>query len=70
MNKLSLKIGQVIELVIKREGKGKGRKTRNKRGTVISLTSRFLVIDNGNYKESFNFSDFTIGKIKSIKVIA
>lgn len=62
------KIGQDIEVVVSKVGKGHGRGSSRKKGKVEAANSKFLVIDTGNYKMSFTRTDFMMGLVKVVKV--
>jgi hypothetical protein len=64
---VSIDVGQVISLKVVKQGVGKGRSTRRVIGKATTKTSSFLVVDNGTYKESYNFSDFKCGQAFIIK---
>ncbi len=59
MKKDNFKLGENVELSIYNYDDQGNEYTRRIKGVVIQITNSFIVIDNGYYKESFKYSEFT-----------
>ena len=59
MKKDDFKLGENVELSIYNYDDQGNEYTRRIKGVVIQITNSFVVIDNGYYKESFKYSEFT-----------
>jgi len=58
-------LGQRIEVIRDKEKGDKKYYSRQKtKGIVTGVYKQFIVIDNGKYKESFNYVDIAMGKVK------
>lgn len=58
-------LGQKVELIRDKEkGDGKYYSRQKTKGIVEGVYKHFIVIDNGKYRESFNYVDIAMGKVK------
>ncbi|HAK44015.1 MAG TPA: hypothetical protein DCM59_16655 [Clostridium sp.] len=61
------KVGEEMTLLIKKtDGDNDSLRDVKKRGHVIGITSRFIVIQHKDYRECYLKCDFTTGRLKAI----
>lgn len=58
MNKKDFKLNEDVQLITYSYDDQGNEYTREVRGKVCQITNSFIVLDNGNYKESFKYCDF------------
>jgi|GEM_PF-1955480 len=60
-------VGEKITLLIKKaNGNGDSLRAAKKRGHIVEITSRFIVVQHKDYRECYLKSDFTTGRLKAI----
>ena len=65
-------LGQRVEVIRGREkGDGKYYSPQKTKGIVVGIYDYFVVIDNGEYRESYSYVDVAMGKIrvKAVRVV-
>lgn len=61
------KVGEKITLSIKKaDGDNDSLRAAKKRGNIVGITSRFIVVQHKDYRECYLKSDFTTGRLKAI----
>ena len=58
MRKEDFKLGENVQLITYSYDDQGNEYTRKVKGKVCQITNSFIVLDNGNYKESFKYCDF------------
>lgn len=66
MRKTDFKVGELIEKEIYTYADSEVNYVRNIKGKVYQITNHFVVIDNGYYKESFQYREFVDGSSATI----
>lgn len=64
----NFKVGENIGLLIKNaDGASESIRAAKKRGHIVEITSRFIVVQHKDYRECYLKSDFTTGRLKAIQ---